>query len=193
MNKGQDRKTKHYGDTITINNEVLRINSGIDKGIYIEIIERMVSQLDIALAIHKRLLVCRIDLHTTYFSKDNKIISKYLNRAKQWIRRNYNIKNIGHIWVREQQRSKKQHYHLALFIDGDKIRYPAKLLRQLKEMWLPLGYMPTVKNPYYFIDKHNKEEMRGEVIYRVSYLAKTRTKRYRDSQVKDYQTSRLVY
>ena len=33
--------------------------------------------------------------------------------------------------------------------------------------------------------------MRGKAIYRISYLAKTRGKGYRDPQAKDYETSRL--
>jgi len=153
--------------------------------------ERLVGQLDIALSIHKRLLVCRIDLHTNKYTSDNKIISKYLNRVKQWIDRNYGIKKIGYVWAREQERSKQQHYHLAIFLDGDKIRYPNKLFNTLKEMWLPIGHIPTIKHPYYFIDKHNHEHMRGEAIYRISYLAKIRGKGYRAPQAKDYQTSRL--
>ena len=48
-----------------------------------------------------------------------------------------------------------------------------------------------IKHPYYFIDKHNYKEVRAEAIYRISYLAKIRGKRYRDPQAKDYQTSRL--
>ena len=52
--------------------------------------------------------------------------------------------------------------------------------------------MPVIKNPFYFIDKDNYQEMRGEAINRISYLAKTRGKGYRDPQAKDYGTSRLI-
>ena len=81
--------------------------------------------------------------------------------------------------------------HLVLFLDGDKIQHPGKLIKQIKETWSDNGYMPTIKNPYYFLDKHNHKEMRGEAINRISYLAKTRGKGYRDPQAKDYGTSRL--
>jgi len=191
MSKTQDRKTKHFDEFLNVNGELLRINSGHNKGVYTEIIKRFVDQLDIALSIHRRLLVHRVDLHTTYYSPNNKIISRFMNRAKQWIKRNYDIESIGYIWAREQERSKQQHYHLAILLDGDKIRHPKKLNEKLREMWSPHGHMPVIEKPYYYIGKHNRDQMRGEAIYRVSYLAKTRGKGYRDPQAKDYQTSRL--
>ena len=187
----QDRKTKHFKPYIEINGETLKVNAGKKKGIYKEIIKRFVSQLDITFSIHKRLLVYRIDLHTNFFTPDNKIISKFMNRLKQFLKRNYGLDKIGYIWVREQERSKKQHYHLALLLDGNKIRHPKRLNARIKEMWLPHGYTPVILNPYYFINKHNHTQMREDAIYRVSYLAKVRGKRHRDKQTKDYQSSRL--
>jgi hypothetical protein len=187
----QDRKTKFYKPYINLNGEELSINASDKYGVYKEIIIGFVSQLDIALSIHKRLLVHRIDLHTTYYTPNNKIISRFMNRIKQWLKRNYGLDNIGYIWVREKERAKHQHYHLALLLNGDKIRHPKRLNETLKEKWLPYGHIPVIKSPYYFIDKHNHKEMRGKVIYRVSYLAKVRGKGYRDGQANDYQTSRL--
>ena len=191
MNKTQDRKTKHFDELLNVNGELLRVNSGHNRGVYTEIVKRFTEQLDIALSLHRRLLVHRLDLHTTYYSPNNKIISRFMNRIKQWIKRNYGIQSIGYIWAREQERSKHQHYHLAIMLDGDKIRHPKKLNEKLKEMWSPHGHMPVISKPYYYIDKHNREQMRGEAIYRVSYLAKVRGKGNRDPQAKDYQTSRL--
>ena len=187
----QDRKTKHFKPYIEINNETIKINAGATRGIYKEIIARFIDQFDIAFKVHKRLLVHRVDLHLNKFSSDNKVISRFMNRLKQWLKRNYGLEKIGYIWVREQERSDKQHYHLALLLDGDKIRHPKRLNEQIKEMWLPLGHVPVTLNPYYTIDKHNHNETRAEIIERVSYLAKVRGKRIRDKQTKDYQTSRL--
>ena len=187
----QDRKTKHFKPYIEINDETIKVNAGATKGIYKEIIERFIGQFDIAFKVHKRLLVHRVDLHLNKFSSNNKVISTFVNRLKQWLKRNYGLDKIGYIWVREQDRSDKQHYHLALLLDGDKIRHPKRLNKQIKEMWLPLGHVPVTLNPYYTIDKHNHNETRAEIIERVSYLAKVRGKRIRDKQTKDYQTSRL--
>ena len=187
----RNRKKEHYGSLLTINNEQLEINSTDTLGVYPKIIEKVVEQLDICIAIHKRVFVLRFDLHLKEYSGDNKIISTFMNRLKQWIKRNYKPKDIGFGGVREQERAKTQHYHVALFIDGDVIRYPNKLLRAIRPKWFKYGHCPVLEHPYYFIDKHNLEDERKEVIKRVSYLGKTRGKGYRASPAKDYQTSRL--
>ena len=187
----RNRKKEHYGSLLTINNEQLEINSTDTLGVYPKIIEKMVEQLDICLQIHKRVFVLRFDLHLKKYSGDNKTISTFMNRLKQWIKRNYKTKDIGSQWVREQERAKTQHYHVTLFIDGDVIRYPNKLLRAIRTKWFKNGHCPVLEHPYYFIDKHNLEDERKEVIKRVSYLGKTRGKGYRNPQAKDYSTSRL--
>ena len=117
-------------------------------------------------------------------------MSKFIKRLKQWIYRNYGISNIGYIWVRELERSKQQHYHVAIFLDGNKIQHPKKLNAKIKEMYTPYGHMPVVPKPYYYINEDG-DEARLKAIYRLSYLAKIRGKGYRDTQAKDYQTSRL--
>jgi len=114
-----------------------------------------------------------------------------MNRLKQWIKRNYGIIDIGSIWVREREKAKEQHYHLTLYLDGNKIQHPKKLNVQIKEMWAPHGHMPTILKPYYYIDRNNLKARRLDAIYRVSYLAKVRGKGYRDEQAKDYGASRL--
>ena len=187
----RNRKKEFYNHSLIINNEHIEINSNEYMGVYPIIIEKMVDQLDICLQIHKRVFVLRFDLHLKEYSGDNKIISTFMNRLKQWIKRNYKTKDIGSVWEREKERAKIQHYHAALFIDGDVIRYPNKLLQAIRTKWFKYGHCPVIKHPYYFIDKHNLEDERKKVIKRVSYLAKTRGKGYRNSQAKDYQTSRL--
>ena len=64
------------------------------------------------------------------------------------------------------------------------------MIEIIKEKWQPnYAHMPS--NPYYFIDQNNKQTELQNAIFRLSYLAKTRGKGYRDSQAKDYGTSRL--
>ena len=187
----RNRKKEFYNHSLIINNEHIEINSTDTLGVYPIIIEKMVEQLDICIDIHKRVFVLRFDLHLKEYSGDNKIISTFMNRLKQWIKRNYKTKDIGSQWVREMERDKTHHYHVALFIDGDVIRTSQRLLRAIRAKWFKYGHCPVVEHPYYFIDKHNLEDERKEVIKRLSYLAKTRGKGYRNSQAKDYSTSRL--
>ncbi len=187
----RNRKKEFYNHSLIINNKHIEINSNEYMGVYPIIIEKMVDQLDICLQIHKRVFVLRFDLHLKEYSGDNKIISTFMNRLKQWIKRNYKTKHIGSIWVREQERAKTQHYHVALFIDGDVIRTSQRLLRAIRTKWFKYGHCPVIKHPYYFIDKHNLEDERKKVIKRVSYLGKIRGKGYRNPQSSDYQASRL--
>ena len=187
-----NRKRKYFKELIEINGEQIPINIGEKKnGVYFEIVKRAIEQLDIALKIHTRVLVYRFDLHPTYFTGNNKLLSKFIKRIKQWIYRKYQIENIGYVWAREQERSKKQHYHLAIFLDGNKIQHPGLVRKKIKEMWTPYGHMPVIEKPFYFIAKDN-QEARLKAIYRISYLGKIRGKGYRDEQAKDYQTSRLI-
>jgi hypothetical protein len=191
VKRRNNRKTIWLDEQFEYNGEILTIQQG-KQGVYIEMMNKTIEQLDIALQIHKRVLVHRFDLHVNYYEGNSKRLSRFMNRLKQWIKRNYGIIDIGSIWVREREESKEQHYHLALYLDGNKIQHPKKLNAQIKEMWAPHGHMPTISNPFYYIDKNNLKAKRLEAIYRVSYLAKVRGKGYRDEQAKDYEASRLT-
>ena len=192
LTKTKSRMKEHYNCFYTFNDENLFINSSETKGIYPNIIEKMVDQLDICIAIHKRVLVVRFDLSLDEYSGDNHIISTFINRQKQRIQRTYKTKDIGHAWAREQETSKAQHYHVALFIDGDVIQSPTKLLRQIKAKWFKHGRCWIPDDCYYYIDQNNLEEERAKAIERLSYLAKTRGKGYKDIQAKNYSVSRLL-
>ena len=187
----KSRMKKHYGCFYSFNGEELLINSNNNLPVYSQMIERIVEQLDICIAIHKRVLVVRFDLSLDEYSGDNHIISTFINRQKQRIQRTYKTKDIGHAWAREQETSKAQHYHVALFIDGDVIQSPTKLLRQIKAKWFKHGRCWIPDDCYYYIDKNNLEEERAKAIWRLSYLAKTRGKGYKDIQAKNYSVSRL--
>ena len=189
----KSRMKKHYGCFLPVKNESLKILSDEKYGVYPYMIEKIVEQLDTCIAIHKRVLVVRFDLSLDEYSGDNNIISTFINRQKQRIQRTYKTKDIGHAWAREQETSKAQHYHVALFIDGDVIQSPTKLLRQIKAKWFKHGRCWIPDDCYYYIDKNNLEEERAKAIERLSYLAKTRGKGYKDIQAKNYSVSRLKF
>ena len=194
------RMKEHYGCFLPVKNEPLKILSDEKYGVYPYMIEKIVEQLDICIAIHKRVLVVRFDLHLREYSDDNHIISTFMTRQKQRIKRTYKTKDIGHAWAREIEKAKAQHYHVALFIDGDVIQNPSKLLQQIKAKWFKYGscWIPKKKHVddrgcFYYIDKHNYKDERAEAIERLSYLAKTRGKGYKDKQAKNYSVSRLEF
>lgn len=191
MAKSNNRKTQYFGEYFEYQGEWLKIQSSEVLGVYKEILIKTIEQLDCSIKIHKRVLVLRVDLHLNIYTDDNKRISNFMNNLRGFLKRHYQIDKLGYVWVRELERAKTQHYHLALFLDGNKIQHPKKLNALIKEKWLPFGHCPVVNNPFYYIDKHNLTKQRQEAIYRISYLAKIRGKGYRDDQAKDYQTSRL--
>ena len=186
-----NRKREYFCEYIEINGEQIRINIGENKGgVYFQIIEAMINQLDISIKIHKRVFVYQFILQTKQYTPDSKHVTNLMKNLKQKIGRDYEIKQIGSAWVREMERAKKQHYHVVLFLDGNKIQHPKKLKSIIKAMWKPHGHVPVIRNPYYNI-KRNDNETRLEAIWRISYMAKIRGKGYRDPQANDYQVSRL--
>jgi len=169
-------------------------------GVYREMMQSIMEQLHIGLEIHKRLMVVRFDLHSKSFEAGNEEIRAFRRRIMVWIERTYKTRYIGYVWVRERETTKHQHYHFSLWIDGNKIQHPKKLLAHIMQKWEEIDpsnhHMPSIKNPFYFIG--NKEELINPnskadkgLVYRLSYLAKVRGKGYRPEQVKDFSTSRV--
>jgi len=203
LTKTKSRMKEHYNCFYNFNDENLFINSSETKGIYPNIIEKTIEQLDICLDQFGRVLVVRFDLSLDEYSGDNHTISIFLNRLKDKLfklKKYRRIKDIGHVWVREQEVSKQQHYHVALFLNGNKIQHPSKLLQYIKAKWFKHGrlWIPKKKHVdddgcFYFIDKKKEgfKEQRGKAIYRLSYLGKTRGKGYKNVQAKNYSVSRL--
>ena len=199
----KSRMKEHYNCFHTFNDENLYINSSETNGVFPVIIEKSVEQLDICLDKFGRVLVVRFDLSMDEYTGDNQTISIFLNRLKEKLfklKRYRRIRDIGHVWVREVETAKTQHYHVALFLDGNKIQHPSLLLQLIKAKWYKYGRLWIPKKEhvdddgcFYFIDKKKKdwEEQRRKAIYRLSYLGKTRGKGYKDIQAKNYSVSRL--
>ena len=191
MHKRRNRKTVTFDGWIVYDGEKIEICNAQGYGVYKKIVISFIKQLDAAISIHKRVLVLRLDFHVNYYTETNNKLSKFMKNIIQWLNRHYGIKKVGYQWVREQQRVKKQHYHLALILDGDLIQYPSKVNEIFRGKWLPNGSMRIPDNCFYRIDKHNLKEVREKVIYRVSYHAKSRGKQYRPAQTKSHYSTRL--
>ena len=157
-----------------------------------KILYQTLEQITVARKIHKRLLVMRFDLRSTTFKNSNKEISLFRKRIVQWIERHYQTHSIGTLWVRERETVKHQHYHFAIWIDGNKIKHSRKLKLIIQQKWEeadPSSHAVwNCENGAYFVDN---DGVFHDAVFRLSYLAKLRGKGYRDKQDNDYSTSRL--
>ena len=77
MNKRNNRKTVYFDEHYKYNDETVTIQQG-KQGVYIETLNKIIEQLDIALQIHKRILVYRFDLHVNYYEGNSKCLSKFI-------------------------------------------------------------------------------------------------------------------
>lgn len=165
-----------------------RINSA-RSGCYTDILRRIVEQTNAAVAMYKRVLFIRVDLHHCELESTNKRISVLIKSLRAHVQQYYSIPQMGYVWVREQEKAKSQHYHIILMLDGNEIRHPAKLIKTLTEIWSRKGGTISVpKNCYLFIDN---EALMRDAILRASYLAKGRGKGYREDGVRDFEHSRI--
>ena len=79
-----NRKRKYFSKTIDINGEEIPINIGKNKGgVYYEIIQRGIEQLDIAIQIHIRVLVYYFILHMNVYTGDRYRITNLMKNIKQ--------------------------------------------------------------------------------------------------------------
>lgn len=163
-------------------------------GCFTPILKAGINQLNIAYEKWGRVMVYFFGLHQSEATDNSKAVSNFIDkRLKYHLAKQYGINEVGFLWVRENETSKNQHYHMALFLDGDKIQHSRKLAVLLKTLWVAkkgqtINY---VENSFYYITQAEQISLEDGPINRLSYLAKERGKGYRPSQSKDYGASRL--
>lgn len=169
------------------------MNTGPNKPIFTHQLRKTLEQLDAMESHHNRVLVVVFNLHMPFYTKGNQVVTKFLNKVRYELTKNYKLTRLGYTWCRERKNADTQHYHFALMIDGSKVQHPKKLLRVLSGLWDACsngGHLQRLGNCFYFL-KRGDETVRSKITYRVSYLAKVNTKQSREGLTNDYGTSRL--
>lgn len=175
------------------------VNTGDGKySSYLEILNRIDEQLAAMLSYHNKLIVVRIDLHLHEYEPHNKTMSEFVRVFMKRLKRIYKLKRVGFIWVRERERAKKQHYHFAVILDGNKCKHSKRIIELAREIWQgrDFGSVPHIPKPYHLIVRGNAQSYQT-TFYRLSYLAKERGKgigkngKARASTANDYSTSRI--
>ncbi len=184
------------------------INTKVASGCYTQPLREIIQRIVEAVARYRRVLFVRLDLSMGEEAATSERLSAFLKLASRYVRREYQTR-LEYVWCRELETAKHQHYHLALFIDGDKLRHPARLYEELTKIWQRQWEPPSIpenddpmandhnskkgrlsmpKNGYLMTDDHNITE----AVKRVSYLAKERGKGYRPDGARDFGYSRLT-
>lgn len=162
-------------------------------GVYIEILKPMLEQLFTMRQHHNKLLVIRFDCHQDHATENSEQISQFMDKLNKRLKRKYKLCRVGYGWVREQEKSKHQHYHFVLMIDGNKVDHSFPVLEIAKELWQDqeMGNTFSIPRNSFYHFKRNDIDTLKKVVWRISYLAKGRGKGYRSPQAKDYSTSRI--
>lgn len=191
MKPTKNRKYKSMSNTITHNGVEYFINAK-KSGIYPQQLHKFINQLEICVEKWRRVLVLRVDLHQNHYTNNSQMISKFRKNLTRRLDRIYGITELGYSWVREMEKAKHQHYHLALYIDGNVIQHPRKINRIIADTWVAVRGGNTVGYPANCFHYVTDDDSKAEAVYRISYMAKTRGKGYRPPQAKDYGGSRLI-
>ncbi len=165
-----------------------RINAK-GKGIRTDILRQLLKQLITMFEFHRKVFMLRFDLHVFSYTDTNKDITNFNRRLFKRIKQRYKTPRIGFVWVREQEKAKKQHYHYVLLLDGSKVQHPHTIQEWIREIW------GDIDGAFHWAGYHNinrkDENSIQAACYHASYLAKARGKGYRPPQTKDLGSSRL--
>ncbi len=174
-------------------NSVYSINAQQKQGCYVEILEKMHEQLQAMQSHHGKVLVMLTIFHVNDYTGTNELFSRFMRKLVKRLKKSYEFKRVGYLWVREHGQAASQHYHLALFLDGNKVRRSNEVFELCVSIWegwnQPRPAFPA-KRSYYMLKRNDGKTYR-DVFYRLSYLAKTRTKEHKPKSTNDYSTSRL--
>ena len=179
---------------------------------YVEPLIAFKDQLDAMLSHHSKVFVFRFDIrikknsyyddegneHST-FTDDNQIITNYLKVFNRWLKRRYNLLRVGYVWCREIEKAKKQHYHLVLMVDGNKINATTSLHNtikpKIKELAIRQGLVEHIPPNAYMVDnadlKKDDYTLYKDAFYRASYLAKVAGKNVKGERSNNFQSSRV--
>ncbi|EFA7375319.1 TPA: inovirus Gp2 family protein [Citrobacter koseri] len=173
-------------------------------------LQRMLRVINNATAQYPRTMAVRVDLRLPDNHDECKagLISRFIESLNAKIEARYRSKlkqgircypcHLRYAWVREVgEKSKKSHYHMALFVNKDTFNglgtYSEEgtgLASLIQAAWLsalqlspPPGYRTLVHipdNPLYYLDVNalNYKTVYDKLTFRLSYFAKERTKSY---------------
>lgn len=191
--------TKNYSNNeyMKLNGRQWRVNAGGNLYVDKAFMRRAFEEIDVIYQTYSQMNTILFNLHLPSGSSHptNEVISAFIRKLKSVLMAPpYNLKRFAYMWVREQEQSDVPHYHVAIFVDESRVHHPGRLLDILKGKWKQVsngGHFSYVKDCFHIVNRGDEGAL-GEVVYRVSYLGKLRSKGKRLSQTNDYSMSRLT-
>lgn len=172
------------------------------KGVYSNIVAVLFGQLSAMLSYHNKVLVIRFDLSVSIYTNTSDNIKMLNNSIREWLRRKYGINRVAYVWVREYEKAKRQHYHVVMILDANKVinswdlmDYASKRWAYLTEVFLEDGAVIEAGRLWHIKDKvliRGDDIKRVKIGYWLSYLAKARGKGYKPNHAKDYGASKIT-
>ena len=167
-----------------------RINNK-HSGVFTKMLKRIFEQIFVMFSYDTKLFVARFDLHQSVaISSSSRHLSEFLQSLKSELRVSHGLKYFGYVWCREESETIKQHYHLALLLEGHKIRSPHNLLSIMQRLWVQSGGSSVYRANYHNLHREDYESI-ADVIFHLSYLAKVEGKTTLSPNFKAFSASRL--
>jgi len=162
-------------------------------GIREDILHPMIHQMEAMLSYHSKVYQVRLESHDKRYSGDNRAFTHRLRVLIKRLKGRGDLR-IAYCWVREKDRSKHYHYHLVLWVNGQKTNSAWAIQTHWEEIHQETGasapHRPRKPTP--MIHRSQPETQSG-AIYTASYMAKERTKGYGDKGTRDFSTSQLKH
>ncbi len=185
-------RATHNSPYFLFKNDVYNVQAGEKELLYPHMLNPILSQLEAIESYYSNIIVIRFDI--TFCEGEEakrETIDTLQRRLFRRLKTNYKLKRIGYVWAREKEKAKNHHYHYALFLDGNRVNNTDYFFNLVTELCHQLNLSPHFPTHNYYKYKTTTLEGKKEAVHRLSYLAKTRGKGYRDKQEKDYGISRI--
>lgn len=176
-----------------------------------EILDPLNRLLQVYIEKHSKILVVRFDIHFPInYTKEHS--NSYISETIACVVKKYKRQNLDpmYFWVMEQHQSIHPHYHVVLFLDGQKVCSYGHVFNTVKKAWAHALGQDVIGCIHHCNITNNKLDMQRNglqirrcdgaenmqaqvqrVVNQISYLAKENTKAHENDGLRNFGMSRL--
>jgi hypothetical protein len=188
------------------------INTSAKYGIYTDILDSAIKQIDAMQSFHNKVYLLRFDLHLPNTdtpisdAKGKALISAFFKSIKEKLssKKEDSLTRVAYQWAFEVEKSKKGHYHCWIAVDGNKKQKPGSIKEKTGLIGLVTREWEKVSSGTVRLAGAHQEDQghqlrrgdkkaKDDCIHHISYLAKVRSKGYGGKRKgsSNYGTSKL--